>query len=114
MCWLINIYFGSRGSGITTDLLLRAVAKNTPILVPTEANKKHIQEMCDRLSLNCPEVFTVYQCKMGDMVGIENIVISDFDIIFKELLRYYGFRGEIKEMSMSGGMGKFKRCKWEG
>lgn len=38
----MKFIIGSRGSGVTTDILLEASKFDRPIIVPTEANKRHI------------------------------------------------------------------------
>lgn len=47
----MKFIIGSRGSGVTTDILLESSKFDRPIIVPTEANKRHIKDECLRLGI---------------------------------------------------------------
>lgn len=99
----MKFIIGSRGSGVTTDILLEASKFDRPIIVPTEANKRHIKEECVRLGIFCPDVYTFEQVKMGAFRGQNKKIIhmSDVDILLDWLLREYGFTGRIGTVSAS-------------
>ena len=99
----MKFIIGSRGSGVTTDILLEASKFNRPIIVPTEANKRHIKDECVRLGIICPDVYTFCQVKNGILQGkINEIVhISDVNAWLEWTLKEYGFMGKIGTASAS-------------
>lgn len=99
----MKFIIGSRGSGVTTDILLEASQFDRPIIVPMEANKKHIKDECVRLSIPCPDVYTFGQVKNGILQGQRSgiVHISDVNAWLKWTLREYGFMGKIGTVSTS-------------
>ena len=101
----MKFIIGSRGSGVTTDILLEASRFDKSIIVPTEANKRHIKDECSRLGINCPDIYTFEQVKMGVFKGQkpEIIHISDVNAWLEWTLKEYGFMGKIGTVSASLG-----------
>ena len=99
----MKFIIGSRGSGVTTDILLEASQFDRPIIVPTEANKRHIKDECLRLGIICPDIYTFGQVKMGAFRGQRNEIvhISDVNAWLEWTLREYGFIGRIGTVSVS-------------
>lgn len=99
----MKFIIGSRGSGVTTDILLEASQFDRPIIVPTEANKRHIKNKCLRLGIICPDVYTFDQVKMGVFRGQKSQIvhISDVNAWLEWTLKEYGFMGKIGTVSIS-------------
>ena len=79
----MKFIIGSRGSGVTTDILIEASQFDRPVIVPTEANKHHIKDECLRLGIICPEVYTFVNAWL------------------EWTLKEYGFMGKIGTVSAS-------------
>lgn len=99
----MKFIIGSRGSGVTTDILLEASQFDRPIIVPTEANKRHIKDECLRLGIICPDVYTFDQVKMGVFRGQRTgiVHISDVNAYLEWSLREYGLYGRVGTVSAS-------------
>lgn len=99
----MKFIIGSRGSGVTTDILLEASQFDRPIIVPTEVNKRHIKDECLRLGIVCPDVYTFGQVKNGILQGQRNEVvhISDVNAWLEWSLKEYGLDGKIGTVSAS-------------
>lgn len=99
----MKFIIGSRGSGVTTDILLEASKLDRPIIVPTEANKRNIKDECLRLGIICPDVYTFGQVKMGAFKGqrLEIVHISDANAWLEWTLKEYGFMGKIGTVNTS-------------
>lgn len=99
----MKFIIGSRGSGVTTDILLEASKFDRPIIVPTEAMKRHIKDECVRLGIRCPDLYNFGQIKMGVFRGQNDKIvhISDVDILLECMLKEYGFTGKIGTVSAS-------------
>lgn len=99
----MKFIIGSRGSGVTTDLLLEASKFDRPIIVPTEAMKRHIKEECVRLNIRCPDLYNFGQVKLGVLKNqnIDVVYISDVNLILSLILKEYGFFGRIATVSAS-------------
>lgn len=99
----MKFIIGSRGSGATTNVLLEASQFDRPIIVPTEANKRHIKNECLRLGIICPDVYTFEQVKMGVFRGQNPSIIhiSDVNAYLEWSLKEYGFNGKIGTVSAS-------------
>lgn len=55
----MKIIVGSRGSGVTTDLILKASKFNIPIIVPYYGSTKHIEDLCIEQDIKCPPLYTI-------------------------------------------------------
>ena len=99
----MKFIIGSRGSGVTTDILLEASKFDRPIIVPMEANKKHIKDECVRLSIPCPDMYTFLQVKNGILRGQRSRIvhISDVNAYLEWSLREYGLDGRVGTVSAS-------------
>ena len=99
----MKFIIGSRGSGVTTDILLEASQFDRPIIVPTEANKRHIKDECLRLGIICPDIYTFNQVKMGVFRGQKPqlVHISDVNTWLEWTLKEYGFMGKIDTVGAS-------------
>lgn len=99
----MKFIIGSRGSGVTTDILLEASQFDRPIIVPTEANKRHIKDECLRLGIICPDVYTFGQVKNGILRGQRTgiVHISGVNAYLEWSLREYGLNGRIGTASAS-------------
>lgn len=99
----MKFIIGSRGSGVTTDILLEASKFDRPIIVPTEASKRHIKDECVRLGIICPDVYTFLQVKNGILQGQRNEIvhISDVNAWLEWSLKEYGLDGKIGTVSAS-------------
>lgn len=99
----MKFIIGSRGSGVTTDILLEASKFDRPIIVPTEVSKRYIKDECLRLGIICPDVYTFGQVKMGVFRGQrpEIVHISDVNAWLEWTLKEYGFMGRVGTVSAS-------------
>lgn len=99
----MKFIIGSRGSGVTTDILLEASKFDRPVIVPMEANKKHIKDECVQLGIPCPDVYTFRQVKDGILRGQRNCIIhiSDVNAYLEWSLREYGLDGRVETVSAS-------------
>ena len=99
----MKFIIGSRVSGVTTDILLEASKFDRPIIVPTEAMKRHIKDECIRLGIICPDVYTFLQVKNGILQGQRNEImhISDVNAWLEWSLKEYGLYGKIGTVSAS-------------
>ncbi len=93
----MKFIIGSRGSGVTTDVILEASQFDRPIIVPNEIYKRHIKDECVRLNISCPDIYTFTQIKAGIFKGqrTEIIYIADVNTFHKFILTDYGFNGKI-------------------
>lgn len=99
----MKFIIGSRGSGVTTDLLLEASQFNRPIIVPTEVMKHYIKDECVRLGIKCPNLYNFGQVKLGALKdqNIDIVYISDVNLVLNLILKDYGFNGKIGTVSAS-------------
>lgn len=99
----MKFIIGSRGSGVTTDILLESSRFDRPIIVPTKSMKRHIKDECVRLGIRCPDLYDFGQVTMGVLKdqNIDGVYISDVNLVLDLLLRSYGFTGKIVTVSAS-------------
>lgn len=99
----MKFIIGSRGSGVTTDLILEASKFDRPIIVSTEANKCHIKDEYVRLGIPCPDIYTFGQIKAGVFreQNLKIVHISDVNAFLNFVLKDYGFNGKIGTVSTS-------------
>lgn len=99
----MKFIIGSRGSGVTTDILLEASKFDRPIIVPNDLYKRSIKDECVRLGITCPDIYTFGQIKAGFLKNQESkiIHISDVDTFLNFVLKDYGFNGKIGTVSAS-------------
>lgn len=83
---------GSRGSGITTQLLMEAVAFDGAVLVPTEASKMLYANKCANMGIEPPKIVSLRDLRDSD---IKNLSIDNLHILLRYLLAGYGFEGNI-------------------
>lgn len=99
----MKIIVGSRDSGVTTDLILKASKFNIPIIVPYYGSTKYIEDLCIEQDIKCPPLYTIQDLKNGKLTGTryEKICISDFEHFLRIILSDFHYFGEIETISMS-------------
>ena len=75
----MNLVCGSRQSGVTSSLILRAIKYNHPIVVGTEAHKKEVERICKKNNWECPVVYTFREIKEKRGLKLNNLIIDNLD-----------------------------------
>ena len=75
----MNLVCGSRQSGVTSSLILRAIKYNHPIVVGTEAHKKEVGKICKKNNWECPVVYTFREIKEKRGLKLNNLIIDNLD-----------------------------------
>ena len=75
----MNLVCGSRQSGVTSSLILRAIKYNHPMVVGTEAHKKEVEKICKKNNWECPVVYTFREIKEKRGLKLNNLIIDNLD-----------------------------------
>lgn len=106
----MKFIIGSRGSGVTTDLLLEACRYGDVLIVPTSVSRRYAEDLIDSLGLGCIDILTVDNVINGGLRGYKNakIFVSDVGFVLKFLLVRLGVDHsctiESMSASLDGGM----------
>lgn len=106
-----------RLSGKTTiSIIYCAITGTTPVVI-SERHKKNLLLKAKNLNLTIPEPI-VYNNKYKFIgIKIDKIIIDDFDIIAKRIVKEYfeqkGFDGEIEYAFMTADNKKMEENKWQ-
>ena len=86
----MNLVCGSRQSGVTSSLILRAIKYNHPIVVGTEAHKKEVEKICKKNNWECPVVYTFREIKEKRGLKLNNLIIDNLDEFVDWCMREIG------------------------
>ena len=103
----MKFIIGSRGSGVTTDLLYEACRFGGVLIVPTFTSKECAKDLIDRLGLAHIDIFTVNEIINGGFRGYKNakIFVSDVEFVLNFLLVHLGVDHSCSIESMSASLG---------
>ena len=102
----MKIIAGSRGGGVTTDLILEAAKYKGVIIAISDAQAIYIQDLAKKLCDEDVSVFTVQDVINGKLRGHgytdrTRVYVSDFGIVLGGLLASYGAPRNIETASIS-------------
>ena len=97
----MNLVCGSRQSGVTYSLILRAIKYNHPIVVGTEAHKKEVEKICKKNNWECPVVYTFMEIKEKRGLKLNNLIIDNLDEFVDWCMREIGLCASVDTVGLN-------------
>ena len=97
----MNLVCGSRQSGVTSSLILRAIKYNHPIVVGTEAHKKEVEKICKKNNWECPVVYTFREIKEKRGLKLNNLIIDNLDEFVDWCMREIGLWASVDTVGLN-------------
>lgn len=97
----MNLVCGSRQSGVTSSLILRAVKYNYPMVVDTEAHKKEVKRICKKNNWKCPVVYTFREIKEKRGLKLNNLIIDNLDEFVDWCMREIGLCASVDTVGLN-------------
>ena len=97
----MNFVCGSRQSGVTYSLILRAIKYNYPMVVYTEAHKKEVKKICKKNNWECPVVYTFREIKEKRGLKLNNLIIDNLDEFVDWCMREMGLWASVDTVGLN-------------
>ena len=97
----MNLVCGSRQSGVTYSLILRAIKYNHPMVVGTEAHKKEVEKICKKNNWECPVVYTFREIKEKRGLKLNNLIIDNLDEFVDWCMREIGLWASVDTVGLN-------------
>ena len=97
----MNLICGSRQSGVTSSLILRAIKYNHPMVVSTEAHKKEVKKICKKNNWECPVVYTFRGIKEKRGLKLNNLIIDNLDEFVDWCMREIGLWASVDTVGLN-------------
>ena len=97
----MNLICGSRQSGVTSSLILRAIKYNYPMVVYTEAHKKEVKRICKKNNWECPVVYTFREIKEKKGLKLNNLIIDNLDEFLDWCMKEIGVYARINTVGLN-------------
>ena len=97
----MNLVCGSRQSGVTYSLILRAIKYNHPMVVGTEAHKKEVEKICKKNNWECPVVYTFREIKEKRGLKLNNLIIDNLDEFVDWCMREIGLCASVDTVGLN-------------